>query len=350
MQQQVMLTKDKVMFREERPENSLQITRYSGQLYDTRSKKTIKDELAKTKEEITKAREKVMQSWLDSKPLIDNLEKQQLGLKNARIRSSMATVFIPDLEMQLETTNASIKSTKEKELEARTRIEKLGKSLELISEEMEDLKLETEREREARAKLKQELRIRRQTLRTLQLTLRAVRIESEALAASKADALHHINQSSTDDEYDPTVQLTHEEYHALRKRANEEVELGDWRVSVSMEQRQGAEESRDKALIRLKAIYSGNRRSNVDIEEGNVPELQDKGLYEMPEHENLRKKKRAHNRTLEDIMVTAKGRGPSQQVKRSRRKYKNKMVKKKKSSILHQIKSFLVRNINWLFG
>ncbi|KAF5200355.1 hypothetical protein FRX31_010055 [Thalictrum thalictroides] len=343
--QQVKPSDSPFMLREEGNEYYLQITKFTGKLYETPPKPTKMDELSNTKEEIKKARERVVQSWLDSKPLIDQLEKLQLDLKNAKTRSSMATVVIPELETHLETTNASIQFKKENEIETRATIEELGKSLEKVHDEMEALKVETDNKRRARAKLKQEVRLRKQTLRSLQLTLRAVRIESEALRSSAADALFHISKSNTDDE--ATVQLTHEEYQALTRRANEEMELTDWRVSVSMEQKHAAEASQDEALRRLKDIHTGNILRKRGMEENILPEIREQEIEVEAEKDGLRKEKPTHgnNRaSLQEILVTANDNSFAQNFTRPRNNHNKKMATRKKSSILHQIKSLFCSN------
>ncbi|KAA8531734.1 hypothetical protein F0562_006549 [Nyssa sinensis] len=213
-------------------------------------------ELQKTKEELKRAKDDAMQSWLDSRPLIDELEKLQSSFESAKKRSTMSTSVISELESQLETTNMSIRTKKEEELKDRTMINEITQALDQEREEMEQLKQETEEERGARSKLKQDLRLRRQKLRTLQLMLRAVRLESQALSASAEEALLNINRSEKDN---ITVQLTQEEYYALTRRAKEESSLADWRVSVSAEQRVVAKASRDSAWRRLEEEYSDNK-------------------------------------------------------------------------------------------
>ena len=98
----------------------------------------------------------------------------------------------------------------------------------------------------ARSKLKQTLRLRRQTLRALQLTLRAVRKEPEAIGASAAEALRYIDHPEPDNS---PVQLTQEDYYALKRKTKEETSL---RVSVAMEQKVTKEAGRNLALTRIK--------------------------------------------------------------------------------------------------
>lgn len=190
-------------------------------------------ELGKLKEKLTKAEDEAVQSWLDSKPLIDELEKLRSELADAKSRTALSNAAIPELQSQLETLTTSIRVKKEEELTIRTMINKINEVLQRTQAEMEQLKMERDEKHRARLKIKQVLRLRRQTLRTLQLTLRAVRLESEAYGASAAEANHYINHSQMDD---TMVKLNQEEYHALKKKAREETSLAEWRIAVSMEQ------------------------------------------------------------------------------------------------------------------
>ncbi|KAJ9168519.1 hypothetical protein P3X46_020031, partial [Hevea brasiliensis] len=66
-----------------------------------------------------------------------------------------------------------------------------------------------------------------------------------------------------------------EKYHALTRRAKEEITLAEWRVFVSMEQKLAAEESRNFALSRLKEPRrkKSNREEKI-INEEEVEEQQ----------------------------------------------------------------------------
>lgn len=76
-------------------------------------------ELIKTKEELKKAKEVATQSWLDSRPLIDKLERSKSRLSNCQSRFSASNKFISELESELKRANESIKSKKAEELETR---------------------------------------------------------------------------------------------------------------------------------------------------------------------------------------------------------------------------------------
>ncbi|XVF15598.1 hypothetical protein REPUB_Repub09cG0168200 [Reevesia pubescens] len=213
-------------------------------------------ELREMKEELKRAKDNATESWLESKPLIDELERLKSDLKTAQNQSSMSNNVILELESQLETIVKDIRSKREEELKATKMANELNPAVEQTREELERLKADKDEEHRTRSKLKQTLRLRRQTLRRLQLTLRAVRIESEAFGASAAEALRYINHQEPDNS---PVQLTRDEYYALKRKAKEETSLADWRVSVAMEQKLTAEASRNLALTRLKETHPDNR-------------------------------------------------------------------------------------------
>ncbi|XXG61071.1 hypothetical protein AAC387_Pa04g2818 [Persea americana] len=315
-------------------------------------------ELARTKEELLRARETATQSWLDSKPLIDELEKLQSALTKARNRVSVATVTISTLESQLESTKTSIKAKEEEEFKAKRTIDEMNRVLDRSHVEIETLKLETDEERRARAKLKQELRLQRQSLRSLRLMQRAVRMESEAFGASAAAALRQIKSSKTENAF---MELSHKDYDALKRKADEETALADWRVSVSMEQRHMAEASREKALRRLAELYAEKqsriRHTHADeITEDDITKKAEKEEVGSPgEPEKaivVRSKSLQHHFTLVNENEKFPTRGKTKQMMRRSKSsgYKKRTVKKKKPSILQQIQQFLVRNIRKFFG
>ncbi|XP_059639682.1 protein WEAK CHLOROPLAST MOVEMENT UNDER BLUE LIGHT 1-like [Cornus florida] len=308
-------------------------------------------ELQETKEELKRAKESTTQSWLDSKPLIDELEKFQSSLASAKSKCSISNIVISELQSQLETTIMSIRSKKEEEFKVRTTINEINQSLDQTREEMEQLKLHTDEERRARSKLKQALRLRRQTLRTLQLSLRAVRLESEGLGASAAEALHYINCSEMDN---TTVQLTQEEYYALTRKAKEETSLADWRVQVSMEQQLMAKESRDSTLRRLKEVHSDkkSRKRNMNdktTRDGNGTREAEQKDSRMTMGAPVNNRETAFPKARAKLIGESSQGNTRQQLKISRSN-NNKIMEKKKASIFVRIKSFLVRNITRLFG
>lgn len=219
------------------------------------------EELKTIKEELNRAKDNATESWLDSKPLIDELESLKSDLATAQNQCSVSTNLLAELESQLKAIVMEIRAKREEELRATKKTNELNRGLEQTREELEQLKVDKDEEQRARSKLKQTLRLRRQTLRTLQLTLRAVRTESEAFGASAAEALRYINHPESDE--NSPVQLTQEDYYALKRRAKEETKLADWRVSVAMEQRVTSEKGQNVALKRLKEAHiADNNRSS----------------------------------------------------------------------------------------
>ncbi|KAI3737671.1 hypothetical protein L2E82_27681 [Cichorium intybus] len=212
------------------------------------------EELHKTKEELKQAKDEAMQSWLDSRPIIDELERLQLELAKAK-EESENNKLVTKLESELMAINMEIRVKKEEELKSRTEINEMTQVSESVRADIEKIKLEINEGRRERSKLKMVIKMKRQSLRTVSLTLRAVRLEVEAYSAATEAALEHIDRGKVSDDTTTddavTTDLTQEEYFALMRRAKEETSLADWRVVVATEQRLEAEESRDLALKRL---------------------------------------------------------------------------------------------------
>ncbi|CAI0429802.1 unnamed protein product [Linum tenue] len=223
-------------------------------------------ELIKTKAELDRARDEATQSWLDSKPLIDELEKVQSELDAAKNRGSAARAAISELKSELEATHLRVRSKMEGEVKAMKATNELTLAVDQTCKDLEVIKMEADEQRRERMKLKQVLRVRRQSLRALQLKLRAVRIEAEAFASSAEDAAAVI-ALSTETEYG-TVEMTAEEYDELIRRAQEETALCRWRVSVSVEQKLAAEASRNVALAKLKQVYSNSNGEDLAAASG----------------------------------------------------------------------------------
>lgn len=317
---------------------------YSSKAGKCQAVNTKMEELQKTKEELKQAKDEAMQSWLDSRPLLDELEKLQTNLASAKNRCSSTS--ISELESQLKAIHKSMRAKKEEEVRVRTMINEMTRASEKIREEMEQVKLETEEERQVRSKLKQVLRLRRQTLRTLKLTLRATRLESEAYSASAAAALHQINSHAQIDSN--PVQLTQEDYYALTRRAKEEASLAEWRVAVSIEQRLVAEESRDVALGRLKEPNLHDRSSKRKIDEEII---QDRIMRET-EGGSRRTRARAQTpfpKARAKLMSEDGHNNVRQPSGKSKSNTNRRPVNKNKKSIFVQIRAFLVQKIAILF-
>ena len=223
-----------------------------------------KAELDEAKKELNRAKENAMQSWLDSKPLIDELEKQKTNLANAQENSNTPEIAIMELESQLEITQKSIKSKREDHHKTENMIYEINHALDQMCNDMERLKHNIKKEKQTRAKLKQTLHLRRRKVQTLQLTLQAVLLELDAVEVSTAKAVQLINHSENNTS---DVQLSHRDYYDLKRRAEERISQANWRVSVSMEQKLAAEATREFALSRLNHFYSSKSwsRNRTDI-------------------------------------------------------------------------------------
>lgn len=227
-------------------------------------------DLAKTKEELRQTKNDVARSWLEVRPLINDLERLKSNLATAKSRILMSNAVISELETELQTTENSIKFKKEIEKKLKLKTVELNQSLDRKREEIEDLELKKGKQRRSRTELKQALRLKRQSLKTLQLRLRATRLETEAIRKSVKGAVKSIYCSETDT---TTIEISHEEYCLLMKKAEEETLLADWRVSVTIEQRLVAEGSRNSALRRLK------EKSEKKFRESENNEQKSKDLY-----------------------------------------------------------------------
>ncbi|CAL9026811.1 unnamed protein product [Prunus brigantina] len=328
-------------------EQKAQSYSYKSQEWDESRHKALGSKMAelhKTQEELKKAKESTMQAWINSRPLIDELEMLKSGLASAENRCTTPNI-ISDLESQLETTSISIRSKREEEHKATKMINEINQASDQMHQEIEKFKRDTDEERQAKPRLKQALHLRRQTLQTLQLGLRAVQIEKEALGASAAEALQYINCSEMEK---TTIHLTLEDYHALTKRAEDENSLSEWRVSVALEQKLATETSRNKPLAKLNRLYSQKRSGGREIKEEIIsgdghngdPRIRtgdqvDTGQNMLPQAQNK---------------AIAKPNQRKPQKKRSRSNNSKKFSAKRKPSVLQQIRHFFVRKIKRLFG
>lgn len=268
-------------------------------------------ELEKMKEDLKEAKEEAMQSWLDSRPLIDELERMQAELGRANEGVLKANITISELQAQLETTNMCIKSTKEEEEKSRTMINDKNQALHKAQEEMEQLKMKRDQKRRTRSKLKLVLRLKRQSVQTLQLTCEAIEMESEAFATSAAQALNHINNSEAENM--TMVQLTQPEYDYLKKEASEQTLVAERRILACAEEKLAAEKSRDAAFRRLHNLHP----------QGNVTG------------------QRIHKETGNDRKST----GVNNRISLRQSGNNSRLLVKRKNSIFFRIKTFIVRNI-----
>ncbi|KAL2333590.1 hypothetical protein Fmac_014803 [Flemingia macrophylla] len=292
-----------------------------------------KAELAKVKEEINRARESSVQSWLDSEPLIDELEKKKSNLANAQQSFKASNNSIAELESQLEIIHKSIKNKRDEQLKSESMINRIQQALDQTRSDMERLKLEKTKEKQTLAKLRQALHLRKLTGQTLQLTLQAVLLESDAVEESSAKALQQIKLSEN---YIDAVQLTRERYHVLTRRAREKISQANSRVSVSMEQKLAAEATRELALSRLNNIYStGSWSMNKrNIMGQRYTEKNAKSQDTIVEEEVATKIKSVSLKSSAEESLPKSKRGKLQQ---SRKSGTNMKAIKKKSSILHKM-------------
>ncbi|CAM8985748.1 unnamed protein product [Rhodiola kirilowii] len=304
-------------------------------------------ELSKTKAEIQRAKDSATQSWLDSRPMIDELEKLQLQLESARKRVTETENIISHLQMELESVHSQIRDMNEGGREANKTISETNQALDQLRDDMEELKEAADEEKRMRKKLKQTLRVKRQELRKVQLTLRAVRMETEGYTVSEGEALQHVNRLEKENS---TVQLSVEDYAALTKRAKEETSLGDWRVLISVEQRVVAEAAREAAVKRLKEFYSEQRSKNKVAEEDEhvrqemLPE-DDEHVAKIPRSVSTRTSSVNASSRRTDVPSQESGLRQHQRVGGKRRN----VPQKKKTSIFYKIRRFFVLKITRLF-
>lgn len=302
------------------------------------------EELRKTKEELMRAKENATDSWLDSKPLLDELERLKSGLLIAQNQNSISKNMISELESQLQTIVKDIRAKREEELKAVKTINETNWALEQKREELEQLKADKDEERRTRSKLKQTLWLKRQTLRRLQLTLRAVRIESEAFRASAGKALQHTDHPESDNS---PVQLTQEDFYALKRRVKEETSLANWRVAVAMEQKATAEAAQNLALRRSKETHPDNKlqrrrgdRRMVEREEMKQEEAGDQDMTKKEVEEVLNEDFVFPKARAKKINQNKQGKLQRTSKSKSRKIQVSKI--KKKVSILSRMKIWLV--------
>ncbi|KAL2522837.1 paramyosin-like [Forsythia ovata] len=287
------------------------------------------EELEKLKEILKQAKDDAMQSWLDSQPLIDELEKTQAEIESIKARVIKANAVISELQAQLGTTDMCIKSTKEEELKLKTIIDDKNEDLERAQEEKEKLKTKIDEQLRKRSKLKQVLRIKRQSLLTFQLTHEAIQLESEAFEKSAAHALGYISNKS-EAAGNIVIQLTRDEYHMLKRTASEQISLVEMRISLSMKQKLEAENSRDAAFRRLQQLYSRDGWSKRRMGEKRSPDEDIGGL-------------------TEEQYASIREVNPRNQQQFKSNKYGNFLVKKKKTSIFYRIRSCFARKFRKYF-
>lgn len=288
-------------------------------------------ELKRLKEKLKKAKDDAEQSWLDSKPLIDELEKLQLEL--ASMNKSQATISgttISDLESQIEEVGISIRSKKEEELKIQTAIDGINQELNSAREEIEQLEIERDENQRTRSHTKKVLRLKNQSLQALQLTVRAIRLEAEAYGASAAEANRYVSCSHERNE--TLIKLTQQDYKALVRRAREETTFAEWRISVAMEQKGAAEEKRNASKRRLQNLLYSRKRKAQKTGLGNqtsAPQVEEYYPYSDEKEEEDHAAKNVFRRKLRE-----------QNAKKS-----NNVSLKKKRSLFSRLRIFLLQKI-----
>lgn len=298
-------------------------------------------QLEQIKEDLRQAKEDAMQSWLDSRPLIDEFEKMQAELESTKASVLKATTTITELQAQLGTTDMCIKSAKNKEQNLRMMINDKNQNVHKMQEDMEQLKTKIDQKRRRRSKLKLVLRLKRQTLQTLELTSEAIKRESEAFSTSAAQALFYINNTEA---ANVMIQLTQEEYGSLKEEAKEQISLAEWQISASAEEKLAAENNRDLAFRRLQSLHPHNRfrQSNMTGQTIHTETVMN----------NRRPYTRAGSPTRHRQVSQGRVKSPTRVSKRNpqwkSQNYDSFRMKKKKS-IFFRIKSFIVRSLTKYF-
>ncbi|GLU19985.1 hypothetical protein SLE2022_362040 [Rubroshorea leprosula] len=99
---------------------SYRLTELEGSQRDIMQAKV--EELMQTMEELRRAKDDATESRLDSRPLIDELERLKLGLEIAQNGASVSEIDVSEIESELERAIMNIRSKKEEELKPRKMI------------------------------------------------------------------------------------------------------------------------------------------------------------------------------------------------------------------------------------
>lgn len=209
-------------------------------------------ELAATRKVIEQARKNTIPSRLKSAPLIGKLEEQQSMLAKNRKQVAMATSVIASLGSLLETTTKSAESKEDDDCKNMIVIEETMQAKERHQQELEKLVAEIEVEKGEGRKLKEKLHMRRQSLRTLQLKMRAASMGIEAFNSSLGHSLDQLNHLKVEIE---TVTLSHKDLCSLQREVDKDTTLANWRVVAVEKERHAAELNKEKALKRLEELY-----------------------------------------------------------------------------------------------
>jgi hypothetical protein len=102
------------LYGEERMENQSHKARDLRESLGSTFKKAKMAELMKIKIELKRAKDSATQSWLDSKPLIDKLDRLKSGLASAKNQSTMSKIVISEIESQLESATQALNTKRKK--------------------------------------------------------------------------------------------------------------------------------------------------------------------------------------------------------------------------------------------
>lgn len=297
-------------------------------------------ELEKVMEDLKQAKEEAMQSWLDSRPLIDELEKMQAELNSTRVRVLKANSIITELQAQLRATDMCIKSAKDEQQNVRMMINDKNQEVHMMQEDTEQLKMKIVEKRRRRSKLKLVLRLKRQTLQTLELTCKAIKLESQAFSSSLAQALYYINNTEA---ANVMIQLTQEEYACLKEEANKQISQAEWRISMSVEEKLAAEKSRDLGFRRLQNLHPHNRfrQSNIRGQTTNKETFTNRKKYVRAGNPSK------HGQDFKGGLKSPTGVNMPNPQRKSKNYYSFHV--KKKESIFFRIKTFIVRRLTKYF-
>lgn len=296
-------------------------------------------ELKRLKVKLKKAKDDAEQSWLDSKPLIDELENLQTELVNMKSQAAISGTIISDLESQIGEIGFSIRSKKEEEMKLQTAIDGINQELNRTREEIEQLMIELDENHRTRSHFKKVSRLRNQSLQALELAEKAARMEAEAYGASAAEANLYVNYSHQRDE--TLINLTQQDYKALVSKAREETTVAERRISVAMEQKYAAEENRNSSERRLRNVLYSKAKKTRKRKAQNGPRNQTNVPPEVEEYFPYSDEKE------EEDHAAAVNRQKSLQRKlQEQNAKKNNIVSmKKKRSLYSRLRIFLLQKI-----
>ncbi|CAD5196145.1 unnamed protein product [Musa acuminata subsp. malaccensis] len=288
------------------------------------------EELVRTREEIKRARESAVQSWIDSMPSIDELESSRSVLSRTRNRVTMYTTAIASLCSLLNSTGRSIRHKQAEESNSKMAAAEMRQEAHRRREEMESLKVEMEEMGASRNKVKMKLQIKSQLLKALQLKLRAIDMEMEAVNESVDATLHQAKHLRADHKM---IALSHEEYNVMCRRMEEEAAAASSRIVWWDGKRCAAADRKANALQRLQALQREREIAGVMSKEA---------------HLEAGKKTKTKASPLQGKLKETEG--YYQQPRRRARRQSSEKEVRKKQSILQKTRRFIMRKLKWFFN